>query len=112
MKGLFYVLIKKRLNSSQKPSTLEFINRLDSAHEFLIEKKRCLFLKDNKPTILRTVRDVKERVESVKTNRISNTPLTSQKLGASPPLFDEIQQPIDLIIGYYRAIHQKKGNTY
>lgn len=75
----------------QEPQAEIFFKELISAHEFLNGKKRwCLWLEDIEPSILRSLRLVKERVENVKKIReVSSRP----QLASVPHLFAQITQP-------------------
>ena len=77
-----------------EPKAKKYIKPLISAHEFINGKKRwCLWLKDAKKDDLKSLSEVKKRVQNVKNTRLKSSRPTTQKLAKTPHLFGEIRQP-------------------
>lgn len=79
---------------TNEPNTEQVIKPLLSAYEFLNGKERfCIWLKNVSPSVIKQLKEVQNRVENVKKNRLNSTRVATQKLAAFPTLFGEIRQP-------------------
>jgi hypothetical protein len=77
-----------------EPNAAPLIKSYMGSEDFINNKARyCLWLKDVKPTDIKNLKNVLDRVERVKKYRLSSSRLTTQKLAAFPTLFAEIRQP-------------------
>jgi hypothetical protein len=79
---------------TKEPKAAKFIKPLISAHEFLHGQKRfCLWLKNAEPAEIRSLPEVKKRVDAVKIYRAASKREATRKLADYPSLFGEIRQP-------------------
>ena len=76
---------------NKEPKSIEYFKQFISAHEFLHSKKRwCLWLEDVEPSILKEMKMVLARVQSVKEIREKSS---RPQLAKTPHLFAQITQP-------------------
>ena len=76
------------------PRAEKYIRRIIGAREFIYNIPRyCLWLKDVAPSEFQSMKNVYDRVESVRKYRLSSKRLTTRKLAETPWLFGEIRQP-------------------
>lgn len=77
-----------------EPRAVEFIRPLISAREYLHGEKRfCLWLLDAKPEEIRSMPEVKKRIEAVRAYRKQSNREATKRLAKYPSLFGEIRQP-------------------
>jgi hypothetical protein len=77
-----------------EPASKPFIKRLVGSQEFLNgEDRYCLWLKDAKPSELRKMKHVIERVEATRKHREASARETTRELAESPGTFGEDRQP-------------------
>lgn len=77
-----------------EPLCEKYIKPLLSAREFLNGKNRwCLWLEDLNPNDLKSMPQVKQRIENVKRLREESTREATKKLAEYPTLFGELRQP-------------------
>ncbi len=78
----------------KEPKAKKLIRPFLSAQEFLhAEERYCLWLKDADPTEIRSLLEVKKRVEAVRNYRLKSNREATRQLAAYPMLFGEIRQP-------------------
>lgn len=78
----------------REPKAIPFIKKLTGAAEFINNKDRyCLWLVNITPAQLHSMPLVMERVEKVKSIRLSSSKIATQKSAETPHLFQEIRQP-------------------
>jgi len=91
--------------------SLKFIKPLLSAHEFLNGYKRwCIWLKGALPNEIKELKNIFERVNSVKAVRENSTREATKRLSKFPYLFGEIRQPNTEYILVPR--HSSENRTY
>ena len=84
---------KEQLIKSE-PIAEKFINKFLMGEEFINGISRwCLWLTDVAPEALRSMPEVRKRLELVKEMRLASTKEATQKLAITPYLFGEIKQP-------------------
>ncbi|HWR32849.1 MAG TPA: type IIL restriction-modification enzyme MmeI, partial [Chitinophagaceae bacterium] len=72
----------------------KYIKPFISAHEFLNGKKRwCLWLKDARPSDLKSMPKVMERIEGVRRSRLESKKAATRKLAEFPTQFEYVSQP-------------------
>jgi len=77
-----------------KPRANVYIRRFIGSEEFINSIDRwCLWLVDAKPTDLKSMPLILERIAKVKECRLSSPREATQRLAATPTLFGEIRQP-------------------
>jgi type I restriction-modification system DNA methylase subunit len=77
-----------------EPIAEKYINKFLMGEEFINGISRwCLWLTDIKPETLRSMPEVRKRLELVKQMRLASTKEATQKLATTPYLFGEIKQP-------------------
>ena len=77
-----------------EPIAEKFINKFLMGEEFINGISRwCLWLTDVTPEALRSMPEVRKRLELVKAMRLASTKEATQKLAITPYLFGEIKQP-------------------
>lgn len=77
-----------------EPISEKFINKFLMGEEFINGISRwCLWLTDVTPETLRSMPEVRKRLELVKEMRLASTKEATQKLAITPYLFGEIKQP-------------------
>lgn len=89
------------LSEEEASNLIEEFSRLDEyvrpyigGREFLNEGIRyCLWLEDAPPSLIRSIRPVRDRVESNRKYRKSSNRKATNKLASTPALFGEIRQP-------------------
>ena len=80
---------------TQEPISSQWIHPYVGAEEFIKGKKRyCLWLQGANPSDLRKCPRVMERIERVKTMRLSSTAESTRKMAETPTLFAQITQDI------------------
>lgn len=78
-----------------------YVRRLIGSEEFINNIERwCLWLVDVEPSVLRSMPEVLERVNSVKKKRLESPRAATKKLAATPALFGEIRQPKSNYLAY------------
>jgi hypothetical protein len=76
------------------PRLDEYVRPYIGGREFLNEGMRyCLWLEDAPPSLIRTIKPVRDRVESNREYRESSSRKATNKLASTPALFGEIRQP-------------------
>lgn len=77
-----------------EPAAKKFIFPLLSAKEFLHGENRwCLWLKDASPSEIKSLSEIKKKVDAVREYRLSSKREATRKLADYPYLFGEIRQP-------------------
>lgn len=90
---LFDEAEKQRFLASE-PNAEKFIKPFLGAYEFINNKNRyCLWLNEIAPNDWLNLKEIVNRVERVKENRLASTRETTRKLADYPYLFGEIRQP-------------------
>ena len=75
--------------------TLKFIHPFIGSREFLYNKKRfCFWLVDATPKELRSIPEIRTRIEKVKEFREKSSKAATRKIADTPQLFQEIRQPL------------------
>lgn len=75
--------------------TLKFIHPFIGSREFLYNKKRfCFWLVDATPKELRSIQEIRTRIEKVKEFREKSSKAATRKIADTPQLFQEIRQPL------------------
>ena len=93
-----------------EPNANPYIKELISAREYLNgEKRYCLWLKDIKPNVLKTLPKVLERVENVKKERSESTREATRELAKTPTLFGFIKQPENDYIAVPRVSSENRA---
>ncbi len=76
------------------PDAEKYIRTFVSAHEFINGINRwCLWLKDAQPGEIKSSRQVYERIQKVKVERLKSLRKATRELASTPWLFGEIRQP-------------------
>jgi len=95
----------------EEPGAKQFIHPLISAREFLKGEKRwCLWLKNIKPSDMKNLPGVVERIDNVRNYRLESKRDSTVKLAETPYLFGEIRQPEDgdyILIPLHSSEHRK-----
>ncbi|MCM1991308.1 class I SAM-dependent DNA methyltransferase [Oceanirhabdus seepicola] len=79
----------------KEPRAKKFFKPFISAREFLHNEKRwCLWLKDVKPSEIKKMAEVYNRIKNVKEIRLASKRVATRKLAEYPYLFGEIRQSI------------------
>ncbi|MBK1694479.1 SAM-dependent methyltransferase [Chromatium weissei] len=94
--GGFLLLSKQEKEEflHQEPKAKNWIKKFLGSEEFINNQERyCLWLVDINPSELRAMPAVLERVNKVRTVRLSSARATTQELAEYPTLFGEIRQP-------------------
>jgi hypothetical protein len=77
-----------------EPSAAQFIRKIVGPDEFIYDLPRwCLWLRDAKPSELRSMPEVLQRIASVKAKRLQSSREETKELANTPALFGEIRQP-------------------
>jgi len=83
----------------QDERIIPFIRPLIAAKEFLHSSKRwCLWLVGIKPSVLNSIRPIRERVERVRETRLASVDKGAQKLAMFPMLFRDTNVPERFIL--------------
>jgi len=78
----------------KEPDAIDIIRPFLGSHEFINGIKRwCIWLKDVPPNKYSKLKEIVNRVQSVKEYRLKSTRPTTKKLADFPMLFGEIRQP-------------------
>jgi len=78
----------------KEPKSKIYIKPFISAHEFINGDKRwCLWLKDTKPDVLKSLPNTLQRIEAVKQMRLKSPKVATNKWAQFPTLFTEDRQP-------------------
>ncbi|MBK9719983.1 MAG: class I SAM-dependent DNA methyltransferase, partial [Saprospiraceae bacterium] len=86
--------IEKNEFISKEPGILKVLRPFLGSQEFINGIKRwCIWLKNVPPNDYINLKEVKNRIQSVKDYRLKSTRLTTRKLADYPMLFGEIRQP-------------------
>ncbi|MDP8223352.1 MAG: hypothetical protein P9L99_08340 [Candidatus Lernaella stagnicola] len=79
---------------AQYPDAAPYLRPLLSAAEYLHGRKRwCLWLPHAKPSDIRSIRGLRERVGKVREFRLASKKAATRELAGQPALFAEIRQP-------------------
>jgi len=108
-----FLLTDKEKNEflKKEPGAKKFIKPFISAKEFLHNTKRwCLWLKDAKPSELKNLTEVQDRIKKVKEYRLKSKRETTIELADYPYLFGEIRQPITKYV--LIPLHSSENRMY
>ena len=102
---------EKQALIEKEPESESLVRPLLSAHEYLHGELRwCLWLEGVSPHVIKSLPEVKRRVEAVRTYRLKSSRATTKKLADSPMLFGEIRQPASRFVLVPR--HSSENRRY
>ena len=91
---------EKKLLIQSEPLSEKYIRQLLSASEFLNGKSKwCLWLEELSPNDLKSMPNIKERIENVRRLREESPREATKKLAEYPTLFGENRQPTSEYVG-------------